>query len=214
MASRTADDAEPPTATFSREYFDRRYTQDPDPWGLATKWYERRKYALTIASLPRARYRNCFEPGCAIGELTRLLAPRCARLLAVDFAEGALEQARSAVREFEHVEVKRSKLPEQLPSDRYDLIVVSEILYYFSSEDLNLMLDGLVDRLDTGGDLVTIHCRASDRRHGYDGFNVHCSIDARRELERLVHHEDEDFVLDVFRRWDGSGHGESAHPAS
>jgi cyclopropane fatty-acyl-phospholipid synthase-like methyltransferase len=202
MALRTPDDAEAPAATFSREYFDRRYTWDPDPWGLATKWYECRKYALTLASLPKAQYRNCFEPGCSIGELTRLLAPRCARLLAVDFAESALEQARSAVREFEHVEVRRSTLPEELPGDRYDLIVVSEILYYLSSEDLDAMLDGLVDRLEPGGDLVAVHCRATDGRHGYDGFNVHSSLESRRELERLVHHEDEEFVLDVFRRPD------------
>ncbi|MEV8347010.1 class I SAM-dependent DNA methyltransferase [Streptomyces niveus] len=200
MVTRTPDDAEAPSATFSREYFDRRYTRDPDPWGLATKWYERRKYALTVASLPKAHYRNCFEPGCSIGELTRLLAPRCTRLLAVDFAESALEQARTAVRDFEHVEVRQATLPEQLPGDRYDLVIVSELLYYLSGEDLDLMLDGLVDRMETGGDLVAVHCRATDRRHGYDGFNVHSSIEARVELERLVHHEDEEFVLDVFRR--------------
>lgn len=200
MALRTPDDAEPPAATYSREYFDRRYTRDPDPWGLATRWYERRKYAVTLAALPRARYRSCFEPGCSIGELTRLLAPRCARLLAADFAEAALEQARSAVAEFDHVEVRRATLPDELPDERYDLVVVSEILYYLSGRDLDVLLEGLVDRLEPGGDLVAVHCRATDGRHGYDGFNVHSSLEGRRGLERLVHHEDEEFVLDVFRR--------------
>ncbi|WP_326808510.1 MULTISPECIES: SAM-dependent methyltransferase [unclassified Streptomyces] len=200
MGMRAADDAEPPSATFSRAYFDGRYARDPDPWGMATKWYERRKYAVTLAALPRAGYRDCFEPGCGTGELTRLLAPRCERLLAVDFAESAVGSARSAVSEFAHVEVRQATLPEDLPDGRYDLVVVSEILYYLSGDDLKVTLDGLLGRLEAGGDLVVVHCRASDRRHGYDGFNVHSSVASRPELESLVHHEDEEFVLDVFRR--------------
>ncbi|MFF5259938.1 class I SAM-dependent DNA methyltransferase [Actinomadura viridis] len=197
---RTAGDAEPPPESFTEEYFDRRYARAPDPWGLASRWYERRKYAVTLASLPRERYRDCFEPGCSIGELTRLLAPRCDRLLAVDFADDAVRQARAAVRGLDHVEVRRAELPAQLPGGPFDLIVVSEILYYLSRDDLGLTLDGLAGALAPGGDLVAVHCRAPDLRHGYDGYNVHLAIEAREELERLVHHADEEFVLDVFRR--------------
>jgi len=192
--------AEPPPTSFSEEYFDRRYARDPDPWGLASRWYERRKYAVTLASLPRERYRACFEPGCSIGELTRLLAPRCDRLLAVDFAEDAVRQARAAVRDFDHVEVRRSTLPAQLPDGPFDLVVVSEILYYLSRDDLGLMLDGLVDRLEAGGDLVAVHWCGNGSPRRYDGHDVHPVIEAREELERLVHHSDEQFVLDVFRR--------------
>ncbi|WP_344941855.1 SAM-dependent methyltransferase [Actinomadura miaoliensis] len=200
MVSRTAGDAEPPPTSFTEEYFDRRYARAPDPWGLASRWYERRKYAITLASLPRERYRACFEPGCSIGELTRLLAPRCDRLLAVDFAEDAVRQARAAVRDLDHVEVRRSTLPAQLPDGPFDLVVVSEILYYLSRDDLDLMLDGLVGLLEAGGDLVAVHWRTTDPRHRYDGHDVHLAIEARGELERLVHHSDEQFVLDVFRR--------------
>jgi protein-L-isoaspartate O-methyltransferase len=125
---RVAGDAEPPAQTVAGgDHFDRLYANKPDPWDLATSWYERRKYALTVASLPRERYRNAFELGCAIGELTRLLASRCDQLLTVDCTERAVAQTRRAVAEFGHVAVRRASLPRDLPEGHYDLIVASEI---------------------------------------------------------------------------------------
>ena len=64
-------------ASFGRSYFDDMYSDNPDPWGFESRWYEQRKYALTIAALPEPLYRSGFEPGCSVGVLTSLLAPRC-----------------------------------------------------------------------------------------------------------------------------------------
>ena len=71
----------------TREYFDELYQHSDDPWHLREGWYERRKRSLTLALLPRPRYRNAFEPGCANGELTAELAARCEMLLAADLHE-------------------------------------------------------------------------------------------------------------------------------
>ena len=60
--------------------FEDLYRVDPDPWQFATSRYEQRRYDITVACLPRARYAAAFEPGCAIGELTRRLAGRCDRV--------------------------------------------------------------------------------------------------------------------------------------
>ncbi len=48
-------------------YFDQMYAASADPWGFTSRWYEKRKYALTLAMLPRERYADAFEPGCSIG---------------------------------------------------------------------------------------------------------------------------------------------------
>ncbi|MGH3501423.1 MAG: class I SAM-dependent methyltransferase [Nocardioidaceae bacterium] len=157
-----------------------------------------------MASLPRARYRNCFEPGCSNGELTKLVAPRCDRLLAVDFVAAAVSRARDAVREFSHVQVERAALPHELPDDHYDLVILSELRYYFAHDDLTRLLDGILRRLEPEGDIIAVHWRASDRCYGYDGFNVHSAITTRPEMVGLVHHDDENFVLDVLRRRDSS----------
>jgi trans-aconitate methyltransferase len=184
----------------SDDYFTGLYLAKDDPWDLATKWHDQRKYAVTVASLPRPRYRRCYEPGCSIGLLTRMLAPRCDEILAVDSIESAVRQAADAVREFPHVRVQRATLPAELPAGSYDLIVIGDLLYYLSADDLDVLLDGLIDRLEPDGDIVAVHFR--DRQHGgnYDGFNVHAALASRPGLERRVHHEDEWFLLDVLRR--------------
>ena len=53
-----------------------------DPRSLAVRDEQRTSSGATtsrVACLPRARYGVAFEPGCAIGELTRRLAARCDR---------------------------------------------------------------------------------------------------------------------------------------
>jgi SAM-dependent methyltransferase len=163
-------------------------------------WYERRKYAITVAVLPRERYRSGLEPGCSTGELTRLLAARCDRLLAFDFAESGVDSARRAVSEMPHVAVERRALPADLPPGSFDLIVVSEVLYYLSAPDLARTVDGMTACLDVGGDLVAVHHRARDRCYGYDGHNVHAALAARPGLYEVARYDDDDFALRVLRK--------------
>lgn len=197
---RSSGDAIPPESTVPPEHFENLYTSTPDPWDFAASRYERRKYAITVASLPREHYDSGFEAGCSIGEMTQLLAPRCGTLLGVDCAPTAVNLARAALHDFEQVTIAQQVLPAELPDRRFDLIVATEILYYFTANDLTLLLDGLISRLEPGGDFVTAHWRASDKSYGYDGFNVHDRLHQRHDLDAVVHHEDENFVLSVLRR--------------
>lgn len=183
------------------------YAERPDPWDYASSWYERRKRGVTVASLPNQRYRRCYEPGCSIGELTRLLARRCDEVLAVDCATVAVQRARQATGGLERVRVERAVLPRQLPGGSFDLIVLSELLYFFSPEDLQAVLGGVLLRLRPGGDLVAVHARPKPR---WPGAELHRLLHDRPELQPLVHHEDEDFVLDVLRREESSPANSSA----
>ncbi|WP_250008354.1 trans-aconitate 2-methyltransferase [Actinoplanes sp. M2I2] len=194
------DDARPPADTVPLDYFTGLYLAKDDPWDLATKWHDQRKYAVTVASLPREHYRSCYEPGASIGLLTRMLAARCDEVLAVDSVDAAVEQARETVEDLPHVRVERADLPAELPAATFDLIVVGDLLYYFDEADLNATLDGLVQCLEPGGDIVGVHFRNRGDGGHYDGFQVHEALAARPGLERVVHHEDEWFLLDVFRR--------------
>ena len=58
----------------SRSYFEEIYREDADPWNFETSPYEHRKYGVTVASLPKPRYRSAYEPGCSVGVLSELLA--------------------------------------------------------------------------------------------------------------------------------------------
>ncbi|MEV4703988.1 class I SAM-dependent methyltransferase [Actinoplanes sp. NPDC049316] len=197
--TRAQGDAQPPQASISEDHFVNLYLAKDDPWDVATKWHDQRKYAVTMASLPRERYRRCYEPGCSIGLLTRMLAERCDEVLAVDCVDSAVRQAAEAVGDLPHVRVETAMLPADLPDGTFDLVVIGDLLYYLSGDDLTALLDGLVRRLEPGGDLVAVHFRDRQEGGNYDGFNVHQALAGRPELERLVRHEDEWFVLDAFR---------------
>jgi trans-aconitate methyltransferase len=183
----------------SLDYFDGLYDAKDDPWDLATKWHDRRKYAVTVASLPREHYRRCYEPGASIGLLTRLLASRCAEVLAVDCVDSAVAQAREVVRDLPNVQVERAILPAELPAGTFDLIVVGDLLYYLSAEDLAATVDGLLARLEPGGDLVSVHFRDRENGGSYDGFNAHEMLGSRPGLTPITHHSDEWFLLDIWR---------------
>jgi predicted O-methyltransferase YrrM len=74
-------------------YFQPIYERSDDPWNFQTSGYESGKYNETLASLPRAQYRNALEIGCSIGVLTAKLATRCSHLLSLDVSEQAINQA-------------------------------------------------------------------------------------------------------------------------
>lgn len=115
------------------EHFDRLYANDPDPWKFATSDYERDKYAATLAVLPDSRYDSAFEVGCSIGVLTKQLATRCNRILAVDVAEAALQSAIARCGDLPTIQFARMVVPQDWPEKTFDLILFSEVLYYLSA---------------------------------------------------------------------------------
>jgi SAM-dependent methyltransferase len=180
-------------------YFEKLYRDDPDPWGFATRWYETRKYQLTLAALPHPRYRSAFEPGCSIGVLTELLAARCDYVLAGDEILEALDQARARTTSLANVKVERLTLPEDWPSGPFDLVVLSEVAYYFDEGDLDRLLGRCLGSLEPGGSLIAVHWRGPTD-YPLAGDETHTLIDARPCLTSVVHHREDEFVLDVWER--------------
>lgn len=143
--------------SLPQSYFDGLYARTPDPWGLATRDYEQRKYADTVAALDGRRFACAVEIGCAIGELTARLAPCCDALLGVDIAQAALDQAQRRNAEARHVRFARMTLPRERPQGRFDLIVLSEVLYYFGPDDLQRVAAWTCDALHPNGAALLVH---------------------------------------------------------
>lgn len=187
------------------QFFDDFYAcNGPDPWGFADRWYERRKRDVTLACLPRERFARALEVGCSIGVLTAALAPRCDSLLATDLAEAAVAAARERLRPAPHVRVERSDAPEDVPDGRFDLVVVSEVLYYLDPPALDRVLGRLVAALDDDGVLLACHWRHPVAEYPAGGDDVHAALERLPGLARTVRHVEEDFLLDVLSR-DGRG---------
>ncbi len=187
--------------TLEPDYFARLYARDDDPWSLASRWYERRKYALTIASLPQERYANGFEAGCSVGVLTSELSARCDRLLAVDVCAAAVATAARRTADLSNVRVERRTLPREWPPGTFDLVVLSEIGYYFAERDARELLATGCEALAPAGTLVAVHWRHPVADYPRSGDDVHQALAeaaADGGLVRTVHHEELDFLLEVF----------------
>lgn len=98
------------------QYFAELYATHEDPWAFRTRWYERRKRELVMASLPRQCYQRVFEPACANGELSALLAERCAELLCQDLDPTAVGLARERLAHVHNASVERARLPGTGPA--------------------------------------------------------------------------------------------------
>jgi SAM-dependent methyltransferase len=189
--------------TLGPGYFDEMYAAAPDPWSMRTRWYEQRKYALSVAMLPRQRYSDGFEPGCSVGVLTSLLAPRCDRLLACDLAVAAVKTAAESTTSFPNVKVEHRAIPRDWPPGRFDLIVASEFLYYFAGHDLDDVIDRAVAALRPAGTLLAVHWRHPVAEYPRSGDEVHAALGRRSGLAMLASHTELDFLAQVFIRADG-----------
>ncbi|HEY2579022.1 MAG TPA: SAM-dependent methyltransferase [Streptosporangiaceae bacterium] len=189
--------------TLGPAYFDAMYAASPDPWGFAERWYEQRKHALSVAMLPRRAYAGAFEPGCSIGVLTGLLAARCGRLLSCDLAGAAVRAAAERTRGLPNVRVERRSIPDDWPPGEFDLIVLSEFLYYFGGADLDRVLDLAVKSTRDGGTLLAVHWLHPVAEYPSGGEEVHGRLAARAGIARLAQHRERDFLAEVYIRTDG-----------
>lgn len=183
-------------------YFDDVYRADADPWNFQTSEYEREKYAETLKSLPKNRYESAWEIGCSIGVLTEKLARRCAKLLATDVADAALEQAARRVRDVPHVAVKKMRFPDDLPDERFDLILISEVAYYLSPSDWLAAQTKIVERLNENGSVVLVHWTPAVNDYPQTGDAVHQSFIDRTAsvLRRVTEKRRKKYRLDAFEK--------------
>ena len=190
------------------DYFVGMYASDPDPWRFTTSDYERDKYAATLASLPCQQYRAALEIGCSIGVFTRALAPRCEAVVALDVVPEALNSARGRCSDQPQVRFELGSVPADWPEGRFDLIVISEVLYFFDAADLKRLAERVEASLEPGGDCVLVHWLGeTDYPHSGDeaaeGF-IH-SVGA---YASIVHQaRTEKYRLDVLRRAEKAGDG-------
>lgn len=181
--------------------FDELYAVEADPWQVRSSWYERRKLAVVLASLPRERYGSALEIGCSIGVTTRALAGRCDHVLALDASPRALALAARELGALvgDRVELAEATVPEELPRDAYDLVVLAEVGYFVEPARVDALAAALPHRLAGSGDLVAVHWRLDPHTLATPGDEVHARL-AVPGLRELVSHTEREFVLQVWRR--------------
>jgi predicted TPR repeat methyltransferase len=183
---------------LDRDYFENLYAQSMDPWDFETSEYERKKYERTLEVLGGRRFGRALEAGASIGVSTAMLADRCDQLLAVDVSERAVAEARKRLSGREHVRVERRTLPEEMPHGPFDLIVASEVLYYFTREEMLAVLGSFERELAPDGALLAVHWRRETRTYPLQGDEVHELLTENTRLQNTMTIAEQDYRLDLF----------------
>ena len=183
---------------LGRDYFENLYATSDDPWGFETSEYEKKKYDRTLAVLGDRRFERALEAGASIGVFTAMLAGRCDELLAVDVSEKAVAAARARLGGLGNVRVERRTLPEEMPGGPFDLILASEVLYYFPREEMLATLEKFEQELAPGGALLAVHWRRETRTYPLQGDEVHEELIAHTRLTNSESIEEPDYRLDLF----------------
>lgn len=180
--------------------FDRLYAEDPDPWRVATSWYERRKIAVTLAALRRERYDLAWDAAAGTGDLAAALADRCATVLATDASARACALTQARVAGLGPARVERSALPDRPAglADGPDLVVLSEVLYYLTDRQRRATYDLLTALAHDETEVVAVHWLGALDDAYVSGATAQRELDARLVADgwsRLVTHTDEEFGL-------------------
>jgi SAM-dependent methyltransferase len=184
----------------SQAFFDSMYRANSDPWSFASSEYEGLRYQTLLQALGDDRFHHAFEPGCSVGVLTEQLSARCDRVDAIDISPTAVELARKRCSSLANVSIRCGSLLHPMIEGGCDLVVFSEIGYYFEEETLREILSKLVASMKQQGTLLAVHWLGSSPDHLLSGDRVHEIID---EIDELIHDKAErhsGFRLDRWRR--------------
>lgn len=116
-----------------RDHLHALYADTPDPWDFEHSEYEQAKFVATRAALSRAHYTSVFELGCGNGQLARHLVNIRDRYTGMDAVVIAIEAARRAVPDATFI---HDFYPCPLPRGDFDLLILSEILYFLDEGSL------------------------------------------------------------------------------
>jgi cyclopropane fatty-acyl-phospholipid synthase-like methyltransferase len=166
----------------SAGFFEAKYQRAADPWNFERSTYERSRYRSILQALGGTRWRSALEPGCSVGVLTEGLAPFCDRLLALDFSATAVNAAQARCRRFPHIEVRCLDLDKIDSFADFDLIVLSEIGYYFTEQEWANLIERISAEMQPKSTLLAAHWTGYSEDHQMSGNRVHEII---RDNKRL-----------------------------
>jgi SAM-dependent methyltransferase len=164
---------EKPVKSLDADFFNRMYQKNEDPWDFESSPYEREKYEATLHAIPDPTYENAFEIGCSNGILSEKLARRCKKLLAVDASEIAIKNAKKRLADCPWVEVREMTIPDNFPTENFDLILLSEVGYFLIKEDLIIARDKMIKALSPKGHLLLVHWTPYVEEFPLTGDEVH-----------------------------------------
>jgi len=85
-----------------------------------------------------------------------------------------------------------------MPQGPFDLIVASEVLYYFTREEMLAVLGSFERELAPDGALLAVHWRRETRTCPLQGDEVHELLTENTRLQNTKTIAEQDYRLDLF----------------
>lgn len=179
--------------------FDQLHLQKEDPWALATSDYERLK-RQALLEMVGSGYRHALEVGCSIGTLTTGLAERSEQVTALDASTTAIETARRRYGQQANIEFQCLTVPFEWPQGQFDLVVLSEVGYFMSTDQLEHTLQRIHDSTDASFVLALCHVLGDIDDWPADAKSVHQQCRNFWSDATVIDSSDsEDYALEVLR---------------
>lgn len=179
-------------------YFEDLYRHNSDPWGYDAHWYEARKRQICLALLTKPRYPKVLEVGCSNGHLSFHLAQRAEQLVCIDVSKSAVRLASERLKGFEHVVVENRKIPEDYSIQKFDLILISEMAYYLSTDELHHFIEKLKHSLNDDGEILCCHWRHEIQDFELNAEQVHQAFQQHFPFHHYLSLNDPDFMIDLW----------------
>jgi SAM-dependent methyltransferase len=184
----------------SQDFFEEMYRHSSDPWSFASSPYELSRYNAIVHALITNHYRNAFEPGCSVGVLTELLATLCDRIDAMDISPTAVTIATERCARFPHVEIHCGSLDDAFSVEDIDLLVLSEIGYYFDRNRWRSLAENLVKSVVPSGTILAAHWLGQSKDHRQHGDSVHEVLRSIGSMSLEYSERNISFRLDRWRK--------------
>ena len=180
------------------EFFEAKYQAQKDPWKFASSEYELQRYNHIFSSVAHKRYNIVFEAGCSIGILTEKLAKLAEHVEAFDISPTAVNLAKNHCLHLKNVSIACNSLLNARPNKHTDLLILSEIGYYFDAVEWELILKRLLNCCANDATLLACHWLGESSEHILSGDCVHAIIEGIDQLKFEYGERNANFRLD---RW-------------
>ena len=136
-----------------------KFAQDSDPWSTWTAPDEVLKRQAILHALSCRPVGRVLELGAGNGSNSRAMARRGLRLDATEATAEGTRLVAKAIAACRRAKAFELVAPARTPRPRYDVIVISELLYYLSRKDMAKLARQISQLLERGGVLVLAHHR-------------------------------------------------------
>jgi len=186
--------------TSSAAFFEAKYRSESDPWNFLRSPYECARYDAILNALRGRHFHRIFEPGCSIGVLTARLANVCDEIEASDFSPSAVKAACNRCENLSNAHIRCCSFSEQEDFGRFDLVVLSEIGYYFCAPEWRKISERCVATMNSGSTLLAAHWLGNSPDHQMSGDEVHSILAANAALRLEYSERYELFRIDRWMR--------------